>query len=95
LKAQRWKLDDPACPWRITLELWHREDGARLMEASIKSPIAQAAVALAGFMAFLAEVGAEQDLEQQTKTRWALTHHAELAKAETVKPPPVLAAVPV
>jgi hypothetical protein len=36
----------------------------------------QAAVAAAGFMAFLAEVGAERNLEQQTKTRWALAYYA-------------------
>jgi hypothetical protein len=82
LKAHRWKFEDPACPWPMTAELWKREDGARLMEVSIKSPVAQAAVAIAGLMAFLAEVGAEQDLEQQVKTRWALMHHAELARAE-------------
>jgi hypothetical protein len=81
LQAHRWRFEVPACPWRITAELWKREDGARLMEVSIKSPVIQAAVAIAGFMAFLAEVGAEQDLEQQTKTRWALSHHAALARA--------------
>ena len=82
LQAHRWKFDDPGCPWPLTAELWKRADGARLMEVSIKSPVAQAAVAIAGLMAFLAEVGAEQDLEQQVKTRWALLHHAELARAE-------------
>jgi len=80
LQAHRWKFDDPACPWRITAELWKRQDGARLMEMSIKTPVIQAAVAIAGFTAFLAEVGAEQDVEQQTKTRWALHHHAELLR---------------
>jgi len=85
LQAHRWKFEDPACPWRITAELWKREDGARLMEVSIKSPVAQAAVAIADFMAFLAEVGAEQDLDQQTKTRWALTHHAAVARAAVKK----------
>jgi hypothetical protein len=72
LQAHRWKLEDPACPWPITAELWKRMDGARLMEVSIKSPVAQAVVAVAGFLALLGEVGVEQDLEQQTKTRWAL-----------------------
>ncbi len=42
------------------------------MEVSIKLPAVQAAVAIAGFMAFLAEVGAEQDQEQQAKTSWVL-----------------------
>lgn len=47
-----------------------------MMEASIKSPAVQAAAAVGGFMAFLAEMGAEQDNEQQTKTRWALEYYA-------------------
>ena len=76
LTAHRWQFQHPACPWRITAELWKRDDGQRLMEMSIKAPVEQAAVAIAGFLAFLAEVGAERDLEQQTKTRWALEHHA-------------------
>ena len=72
LIAHRWQFTDPACPWRITAELWRRQDNARLMECSIKAPAMQAAVAIAGFMAFLAEVGAEENAEEQTKTRWAL-----------------------
>ena len=81
LHAHRWKFEDPACPWKITAELWQREDGARLMEASIKAPIEQAAVAIGGFMAFLAEMGAERDTEQQSKTRWALDYYAAKIKA--------------
>jgi hypothetical protein len=76
LKANRWKFEDHACPWKITAELWRREDGERLMEASIKAPIAQAAAAIGGFMAFLEELGAERDSKQQTKTRWALDYYA-------------------
>jgi hypothetical protein len=76
LQAHRWKFESPDCPWPITAELWKRADGARLLEVSIKAPVVQAAVAIGGFMALLAEVGAERDLEQQTKTRWALEHHA-------------------
>lgn len=76
LMAQRWRFEDPACPWPITAELWKREDGERLMEASIKARVAHAAVAVGGFMAFLAEVGAERDKREQTKTRWALGHYA-------------------
>jgi len=72
LQAHRWKFDDPACPWAMTAELWQRKDGARLMELSIKAPAVQAAVAIAGFMAHLAEIGAERDLEQKSKVRWAL-----------------------
>lgn len=73
LQAHRWRFENSACPWPITAELWKRMDGERLMEVSIKSPVAQAVVAVAGFLALLKEVGVEQDLEQQTKTRWALT----------------------
>ena len=76
LKAQRWRFEDPACPWPISAELWKREDGARLMEVSINAPLVQAAVAVGGFMAYLAEVGAERDKNEQTKTRWALEHYA-------------------
>jgi hypothetical protein len=47
-----------------------------MMELSIKAPAAQAAVAVGGFMAFLAEVGVERDCAQQTKTRWALGYYA-------------------
>ena len=90
LQAHRWEILDPACPWPITVELWRRSDGARLMETSIKAPVAQAAVAIGGFMAFLAEIGAEQDVEQQTKTRWALVKPA----AQTLTSPPTSAAAP-
>ena len=51
------------------------------MEVSIKVPVVQAAVGIAGFMAFLAEAGAERNQEQKTKTRWALQHHADLLRA--------------
>ena len=82
LKANRWKLEDPACPWKISAELWRREDGKRLMEVSIKAPIVQAAAAIGGFMAFLAEVGAERDTKQQTKTHWALDFYAAKIRAK-------------
>ena len=92
LKANRWKFEDQACPWKITAELWRREDGERLMEASIKAPIAQAAAAIGGFMAFLAEVGADRDSNQQTKTHRALDYYAakireakEVTRAEVPK----------
>jgi hypothetical protein len=76
LRANRWRFEDPGCPWPITAELWTREDRQRMMEMSIKAPGVQAAAAVGGFMAFLAEVGAERDKEQQTKTRWALSYYA-------------------
>ena len=74
--AQRWRVEDPCCPWPITAELWKREDGDLLMEVSIKAPILQAAVAVGGFMALLAEVGAERDKDEQAKTRWVLEYYA-------------------
>ena len=42
----------------------------------IKTTVVQAAAARAGFMAFLAEVGAERDDGQQARIRWALEHAA-------------------
>jgi len=75
LMAQRWQFDDPGCPWAITAELWTRGDGKRMMELSIKAPAVQAAAAVGGFMAFLAEVGAERDRSQQSKTRWVLDYY--------------------
>jgi hypothetical protein len=90
LRANRWRFEDPGCPWPITAELWTREDRQRMMEMSIKAPGVQAAAAVGGFMAFLAEVGAERDKEQQTKTRWALSYyagkHAKAPAAPTRKP---------
>ncbi len=76
LRAQRWDFEDPACPWPITAELWQREDGASMVEASVKASAVQGAAVMAGFMAFLAEVGAERDTHQQAKTRWALEYYA-------------------
>lgn len=76
IQTWRWKYIDPALPWQLTGELWQRANGARLFEVSIKVPVIQAAAAGAGFMAFLAEVGAERDDGQQAKTRWALEHAA-------------------
>jgi len=74
MRAWRWKYRHPALPWLITGELWQRGDSERMFEVSIKVPVVQAAAASAGFMAFLAEVGAERDHGQQAKTRWALDH---------------------
>jgi hypothetical protein len=74
IRTWRWRYLDPALPWPLTGELWQREDGARMFEVSIKAPVVQAPAATAGFMAFLAEVGAERDDGQQAKTRWALDH---------------------
>lgn len=77
MRAWRWKFTDPGLPWPLTAELWQRDDGSRLFEASIKVPLVQAAAASAAVLAFLAEVGAEPDDGQQAKTRWALQHFAK------------------
>jgi hypothetical protein len=94
VRAHRWHHEDPACPWPITAELWRREDGERLMELSIKAPIAQAAAAIGGFMAYLAELGAERDADEQAKTRWVLDYHAAKLRAAAASPnrPPVASA---
>jgi hypothetical protein len=76
MRAWRWKYNHPGLPWPITGELWQRDDEKRLFEVSIKVPVVQSAAATAGFMAFLAEVGAERDCGQQAKTRWALEYSA-------------------
>lgn len=76
VRAHRWRHDDPACPWPITAELWRRDDGAQLMELSVKAPIVQAAVAIGGFMALLAELGVERGSDEQAKARWALAYYA-------------------
>ena len=82
LRAQRWDFEDPACPWPITAELWRRKDGATLMEVSVKAPAIQGAAVMAGFLAFLAEVGAERDNDQQAKTHWAVDHYAARLRAK-------------
>jgi hypothetical protein len=80
LRAYWWRYDDPRCPWPVMIELWHRVDGARLLEASVRAPEAQAAFATAGFMGLLADVGVRQAADQQSKTRWALSHRAAVGE---------------
>ena len=86
LSAQRWRFQIPECPLPITAELWQREDGARMMEVSIKAPVAQAAFVMGGFMALLAEVGAERDDQQQSKTRWALDFYVAKLGGKAAQP---------
>jgi hypothetical protein len=69
----------------MTAELWTREDKETMLEVSIRVPAAQAAFAAAGFLAFLAELGAERENAQQAKTRWALEFHAERTGAKSAK----------
>jgi hypothetical protein len=88
VQAWKWKYIHEGLPWPITGELWQREDDARIFEVSIKTPVVQAAAATAGFMAFLAEVGAARDDGQQAKTRWIL-EHAATAPAQKPKEAPV------
>lgn len=92
LQANRWGIEDGGCPWPMTIELWKRRDGARLMECSIKAPVKQAAFAIGGYMAFLAEVGAERDNEQQAKTCWAIEYYSSRLRGEPRSPPVRLAA---
>ena len=94
MQAKRWKFSDPALPWPITAELWQRDDGELIFEASIKAPIAQAAVAAGGFLAHLAEIGAERDHAQEAKTRWALEHYAGKSRGTAAKALGRKAAVP-
>ena len=94
IEAFRWKFEDPALPWPLTAELWRRPDGAQILELSVKAPAIQAAVIYFGFMAFLAELGAERDESQQAKTRWALDFFAQrlqgrAGSAEAVDQQPV------
>jgi len=86
MQAQRWKFSDPALPWPITAELWRRDDGELIFEASIKAPVEQAAVAAGGFLAHLAEIGAERDHAQEAKTRWALEHYAGKSRRKEAGP---------
>ena len=83
VEGHRWTFADPACPWRLTAELWQREDEARLMEVAIQVPLAQAEVAIAGFKVFLTAVGAERHMKQQSKTRWTLEHYVKALPPDT------------
>jgi hypothetical protein len=103
VRAWRWRFSHPGCPWPMTGELWQREDEAQLFEVSVKVPVVQAAAGIAGFMAFLAEMGAERDSGQQAKTRWVLNpsaapkvQQAEMAQAAVPVPDakPVVVAPP-
>jgi hypothetical protein len=94
IEAFRWKFADPALPWPLTAELWRRPDGEEILELSVKAPAIQAAVIYFGFMAFLAELGAERDESQQAKTRWALDffalrHASGAGSAEAIDQKPV------
>ncbi len=86
MQAKRWKFSDAALPWPITAELWQRDDGELILEASIKAPVEQAAVAAGGFLAHLAEIGAERDHAQEAKTRWALEHYASKSRGKVARP---------
>lgn len=89
IEAFRWKFVDPALPWPLTAELWRRADGEEIMELSVKAPAIQAAVIYYGFMAFLAELGAERDESQQAKTRWALDYFAKRLQSRAGSAEPV------
>jgi hypothetical protein len=55
------------------------------MEMSIKARVVQAAAAIGGFQAYLAELGAERDSDEQAKTRWALGFYAAKLRAAAKK----------
>jgi hypothetical protein len=76
MDALWWKIDHPGLPWEFVAELWTRPDGAKILEASVRVPVAQIAVAGAGFLAFLDELGAAPANDQLAKTRWALAFFA-------------------
>ena len=67
LTAQRWRFEDPACPWPITAELWRREDGAAADGGVDQGADRAGGRGIGGFMAYLAEVGAERDDSEQTQ----------------------------
>lgn len=87
MNAQFWKIEHPGLPWPFVAELWIRPDGAKVLEASVRVPIAQTAAAGAGFWAFLAEIGVARDPTQLAKTRWALDYFAtrRVRKGKSVK----------
>ena len=76
-----WKHEYPGLPVPMTAELWTRGDGERILELSIKVPSAIAAFAAGGFMAFLADLGAEPDNASQAKTKWAMAYAGAPAAA--------------
>lgn len=77
LDALFWQIKHPGLPWPFVAELWVRPDGAKILEASVRVPIAQTAAAGAGFLAFLAEIGVAKDATQVAKTRWALDYFSK------------------
>lgn len=88
MDALFWKIEHPGLPWPFVAELWTRLDGAKTLEASVRVPNAQTAVAGAGFLAFLAEIGAVRQAAPHAKTRWALEYFARrLPKAAKSKKP--------
>ena len=80
MDALWWKIAHPGLPWPFVAELWTRPDGVKTLEASVRVPVAQIAVANAGFLAFLAELGAVSAADQLAKTRWALQYFAGVGK---------------
>lgn len=77
IEAHRWKFKDPGLPYDITAEEWRLPDGRDLLEVSIKVKSEQLAAAVAGFNAFLDELGFGAEANQETKTRVALEFFAK------------------
>lgn len=77
MQAWRWNFKSDGLPWKLFAELWKRDDGEQICEVSIRVPVQQAAAAKGGFMAFLAEVGADREEGQLAKTHWFLDYYAK------------------
>ena len=77
MKAWRWEFKNEGLPWKLYAEVWERDDKDLICEVSIKVPVQQAAAAKGGFMAFLAEVGAEREEGQLAKTHWFLDYYSK------------------
>lgn len=82
-----WKTTYMGLPVPMTAELWTRGDGARLLELSIRVASGQAAFASGGFLAFLADLGAQPDNASQAKTKWAMEYRGDPIKVEDEQPP--------
>jgi hypothetical protein len=72
----RWKFRHDGLPYELCAEEWRLPDGRDVIEISIKARQAEAAAAQAALEGFLAELGIDPEVRQQTKTRTALEFFA-------------------
>ena len=76
--ALRWKCRHDGFPYyELCVEEWRLPDRRDVIEISIKAKQPEAAAAQAALEGFLAELGIERELREQTKTRTALAYFAE------------------